>query len=97
MPLLKFLLILIPRLPFQRIVAPTTTLVGIPTAAPFALAPDHVSTLFHSGATIPSMPRKRKALALDTSATLALIFDSKGKLIEDLMKMKVPPPAYLRI
>jgi hypothetical protein len=79
--------------------------VGSPTATPSAPPPNHVAAPSHSGATIPSMPRKRKVVALDTSATssersssLSLIENvNMGELIEDLMKTKVSPPAYRRI
>ena len=84
---------------------PATTVVGSPTATPSALAPEHVPAPSHSGVTIPSVPRKRKAIAPDTSATsskksssLSLIENvDMGELIEDLMRIKVPPPAYRRI
>ena len=84
---------------------PTTTVVESPTATPSAPSWDHVPAPFHSGVTIPSVPRKRKAVAPDTSATsleksssLYLIENIDiGELIEDLMRSKVPPPAYRRI
>ena len=80
-------------------------MVGSPTATPSAPVPDPIAAPSHSGATIPSVPRKRKAVAPDTSATssersssLSLIENvDMGELIEDLMKMKVPPPTYRRI
>ena len=51
------------------------------------------------------MPRKRKAVAPDTSATSAEMSTSYSlienvdmvDLIEDLMKSKIQPPAYRRI
>ena len=55
----------------QRIVAPATTVVGSPTAMFSATLPNHVIARSHSGATIPSVPRKRKAVTLDTSATFS--------------------------
>jgi hypothetical protein len=89
----------------QRTVAPATTVVGSPSAAPSAPHPNPAPVPSHSGATIPSVPRKRKAVAPDTSATssersssLSLIENvDMGELIEDLMKTKVPPPSYRRI
>jgi hypothetical protein len=89
----------------QRIVAPTTTVVGSPTATPSALAPHFVADPFHSGAAIPSVPRETKAVAPDTSVTssersssLSLIENvDMGEFIENLMKTKVYPPAYRRI
>jgi hypothetical protein len=89
----------------QRIVAPATTVVGSPSAAPSALHPNPAHVPSHSGATIPSVPCKRKAVAPDTSATsskrsssLSLIENvDMGELIEDLMKTKVLPPSYRRI
>ena len=84
---------------------PAPTLVGGPTATLSAPLPNHVPALSHSGAAIPSVPRKRKAMAPDTSTTsferscsLCLIeIVDMGEFIEDLMKTKVPPPAYCRI
>jgi hypothetical protein len=89
----------------QRTVAPATTVVGSPSAAPSAPHPNLAPVPSHSGATIPSVPRKRKAVAPDTTATssersssLFLIENvDMGELIEDLMKTKVPPPSYRRI
>ena len=89
----------------QRTVAPATTVVGSPSATPSAPAPDAAPAPSHSGATIPSVPRKRKAVAPDTSATSAEISTSYSlienvdmvDLIEDLMKSKIQPPAYRRI
>ncbi len=84
---------------------PAATVVGSPSATPSAIAPDVAPAPSHSGVTIPSVPRKRKALAPDTSATsseksssLALIENvDMGELIEELMRTKVPPPAYRRV
>ena len=84
----------------QRI--PATTVVGSPTATPFAPSRDLVPAPSHSDVNIPSVPRKRKAVAPDTSATsseksssLSLIENvDMVDLIEDLMRSKVPPPAY---
>jgi hypothetical protein len=78
---------------------------GSPTATLFAPPPDLVAARSHSGAIIPSVPRKMKVVVTDTSAillerssSLSLIENvDMEKLIEDLMKMKVPPPAYRRI
>ena len=89
----------------QRTVAPATTVVGSPFATPSAPTLAPVAAPSHSGATIPSVPRKRKAVAPDTSATssersssLSLIENvDMEELIEDLIKTKVPPPAYRRI
>ena len=89
----------------QRTAAPATTVVGSPSAAPSAVAPDLVPTPSHSGVTLPSVPRKRKAVAPDTSATsseksssLSLIENADMcELIEELLRTKVPPPAYRRI
>jgi hypothetical protein len=80
--------------------APATTIVGSPSANPSA--PDHVVALSHSGVTISSVHRKRKAIAPDTSTTsleklssFSLIeYVDMGDLIDDLMSTKVPPPAY---
>jgi hypothetical protein len=77
--------------------SPTTTL-----SAPFA---NYVVVPAHSGATIPSVPRKRKAVAHDIFATsserlssLSLVENvDMGEFIEDLMKTKVPPLVYRRI
>lgn len=89
----------------QRTAAPATTVVGSPSATPSAIAPDLVPTPSHSGVTLPSVPRKRKAVAPDTSATsseksssLSLIENADMcELIEELLRTKVPPPAYRRI
>jgi hypothetical protein len=89
----------------QRTAAPATTVVGSPTTTPSAYPPEPVPTPSHSGVNIPSVPRKRKAIAPDTSATsseksssLSLIENvDMGDLIEELMRTKVPPPAYRRI
>jgi hypothetical protein len=89
----------------HRNVAPATTVVGSPTGTPSAALANPVVAPSNSGVTIPSVPRKRKAVAPDTSATssdmsscLSLIENvDMGELIEDLMKTKVPPPAYRRI
>ena len=88
-----------------RVVPPATTVVGSPSAIPSAAAPDPIPDPSHSGATIPSVPRKRKAVAPDTSATssersssLSLIENvDMVDLIENIMKTKVTPPAYRRI
>ena len=53
----------------QRHVAPATTVVGSPTATPSAALASPVVAPSHSGATIPSVRRKTKAVASDTSAT----------------------------
>ena len=45
-----------------RTIAPATTVVGSPTATPSAPALDPVPAPCHSGATIPSVPRKRRLL-----------------------------------
>jgi hypothetical protein len=89
----------------QRNGTPATTVVGSPTATLSAALANPVVAPSHSSVTIPSVPRKRKAVAPDTSATssdmsssLSLIENvDMGELIEDLMKTKVPPPAYRRI
>jgi hypothetical protein len=89
----------------QRNVLPATTVVGSPTNTPSAVLANPVVAPSHSSVTIPSVPRKRKVVAHDTSATssemsssLSLIENvDMGELIEDLMKTKVPPPAYRRI
>ena len=89
----------------QPSAAPATTVVGSPSATPSAPAPYAPPAPSHSGATIPSVPRKRKAVAPDTSATSAenstchsLIENvDMVDLIEDLMKSKIQPPAYRRI
>ena len=89
----------------QRTVAPSTTVVGSPSATPSAPAPDPLPAPSHSDATIPSVPRKRKAVAPDTSATSSEMSSSLSlienvdmtELIEDLMKTKIQPPAYRRI
>ena len=89
----------------QRNVAPATTVVGSPTATPSLALASPVVAPSQSGATIPSVLRKRKVVAPDTSATssersssLCLIENvDMEKLIEDLMKTKVPPPAYRHI
>jgi hypothetical protein len=89
----------------QRTAAPATTVVGSPPTTPSAHPPEPVPAPSHSGVNIVSVPRKRKAIAPDTSATsseksssLSLIENvDMGDLIEDLMRTKVPPPAYRRI
>jgi hypothetical protein len=89
----------------QRIVAPATTVVGSPTATPSAPVLNHVAAPSQSGTTIPLVPRRRKVLAPDTSAnsserpSILLLIENVDmeELIEDLMKTKVPPPAYHRI
>ena len=89
----------------QSIVAPAATVVGNPTTIPSAPAPNLITASSYSGATIPSMPRKRNAIGPDISTTssersssLSFIKNvDMGKLIEDLIKTKVPPPAYRRI
>jgi hypothetical protein len=89
----------------QCTVVPSNTVVGSPSAIPSAPPPDIVAARSHSGATIPSMPRKRKVIAPDTSVTsseksssISLIENvDMGELIEDLMKTKIPPPTYRRI
>ena len=89
----------------QRNVVPTTTVVGSPTKTPSADVANPVVAPSYSGVTIPSVPRKRKVVAPDTSATssemsstLSLIENvDMAKLIEELMKTKVPPPTYRRI
>jgi hypothetical protein len=89
----------------QRAPAPATTVVGSPSATPSAIPDDLVPAPSHSGVTLPSVPRKRKAVAPDTSAnssekssSLSLIENADmGELIEDLMRTKVPAPAYRRI
>ena len=82
----------------QRTAAPATTVVGSPTTTLSAPSRDHVPAPSHSGVTIPSVPRKRKAIAPHTSATsleksssLFLIENvDMGNLIKDLMRSKVP-------
>ena len=89
----------------QRNVAPATTVVGSPTGTPSAALANPVVAPSHNGVTIPSVPRKRKVVALDTSATSSKMSSSlslienvdMGELIEDLMKTKVPPLTYRRI
>ena len=89
----------------QRTVGPATTVVGSPTATPFAYAPDLVAAPSHSGTTISLVPHKRKVVTFDISATssersssLSLIENmDMEELIKDLMKTKIPPPAYCRI
>ena len=86
----------------QRNVAPATTVVGSPSATPSAPHPNPPPVPSRSGSTIPSVPRKRKAVAPDTSATSSEMSTSLSlienvdmvELIEDLVKTKVPPPAY---
>ena len=83
----------------------STTVVGSPSASLCAPAPDKIAATSHSGVTIPSVPRNRKAVAPNTSATswdrsssLSLIENvDMGNLIEDLMSTKVPLPADRRI
>jgi hypothetical protein len=65
--------------------------VGSPTATPSAALANPVVAPSHSGATIPSVPRKRKVVAPNTSATsskmsysLSLIENVvMGELVED--------------
>lgn len=97
--------------------APYTFVVGRPSAFP-SIAPYVASSLTpfigslgpasapsQSNVSISHVLRKRKAVALDTSATssgkpstLSLIENvDMRELIEDLMKTKVPPLAYCRI
>ena len=85
----------------QRTAAPATTIVGSPSAIP----QDLVHAPSHSGLTIPSVPRKRKAIAPDTSATSLEKSSSHvlienvdmGELIEDLLRTKVHRLAYRHI
>ena len=89
----------------QCIIAQATIVFGSPTAIFPTPAPNHVADPFHSGATISLVPHKKKAIVLDIfvtsserSLSLLLIENvDMGELIEDLMKTKVPPPAYRRI
>ena len=82
----------------QRTPTLVTTVVDSPTATSSAVAPD----LLHSDVALPSVPRKKKAVAPDTSTTsseksssLFLIENvDMEELIEDLMKTKIQPPAY---
>ena len=82
----------------QRTPVLATTVVGSPTATPSVHSRDHALGLSYSGVTIPSVPRKSKAIALDTSATsseksssLSLLKNvDMGDFIEDLMRSKVP-------
>jgi hypothetical protein len=53
----------------QHNVAPATTVVGSPTGIPSAALANPVVAPSHSGITIPSVPRKRKAIAPNTSTT----------------------------
>ena len=81
---------------------PATTVVGSPTTTSSTPFRDFVLAPSHSDVNIPSVPRKRKAVAPDTSAnsseklsSLSLIKNvDMVDLIEDLMRSKVPPPAY---
>lgn len=99
---LGYLLVISQRPWVERTTAPATIVVGNPIATLFALALDPVAATSHSSATIPLVPRKRKAVALDTSViSLERPFTSFlienvdiGELIEDLMKTKVSPLAY---
>ena len=89
----------------QRTTAPTTTVVGSPTTTHSAASSNPITATFQSGATIPLVPCKRKAIASNTSvtffkrsSTLSLIENVDiRELIEDLMKTKVPFPAYHRM
>ena len=53
----------------QHTTAPASTVVGSPTATLSAPLANHVVGPSYSGATIPSVPCKRKVVAPDTSAT----------------------------
>ena len=53
----------------QRTVGPATTMVGSPTVTPYAPLPSPIAAPSHSGATIPSVPRKRRVVVPDASAT----------------------------
>ena len=74
-------------------------MVGSPTAT--HCTPDLVAASSHSGTTIKLVPRKRKVVAPDTSATSSQKSSSfslidhvdMGEFIEDLMKTKFFPPA----
>ena len=55
----------------QRTTAPVTMVVGSPTTTHSAPSWDHVPAPSHSGVIIPSVLRKRKAVAPDTSATFS--------------------------
>ena len=89
----------------QRKTALTTIIVKSPTAILFAPALDHISATSHYGTTIHSVPRKKKAVASDSSTTSSENLSSlylienvdMGELIEDLMRTKFLPPAYHRI
>jgi hypothetical protein len=74
-------------------------MVGSPTATPSTPLPNTFVVPSHRGATIPSVPCKRKAVASDISATSSersssLYFIENvdmGEFIEDFMKTNVPP------
>ena len=82
----------------QRTAFPATIVDGSPIATISAPLPNHVVVPSHSGATIPFVPRKRKAIAPNTSATCSERSSSinlienvdMGELIEVLMKTKLP-------
>ena len=84
---------------------PATTVVESPSATPSAVAPEHVPAPSYSGVALPSVPRKRKAVAPETSATsseksssLSLIVNvDMCELIEDFLRTKFTPPAYRRV
>ena len=53
----------------KRTTTPATTVVGCPIATPSVFASDIVHAPSHRGVALPSIPRKRKAITPDTSAT----------------------------
>ena len=89
----------------QRTVAPVTTVIRSPSTTLSVLNLDHVAAPSHSGVIIPSVHRKRKAVAPDTSTTSSERSSSvflienvdMGELTEDIMSTKVPPLDYGRI
>ena len=101
--LFKYLLVLSRRLPFNALLLQPP--LWLKVQLPLILPPHPIAAPSHSGATIPSVSCKGKIVAPDTfvtsserSSSFSLIENvHMGELIEDLMKTKVPPPAYCRI
>ena len=70
----------------QRVVAPSTTVVGSPNAIPYGPPPDFVAASSHSGSTIPSVPRKRKAVTCAEHSRLLIGCSSLEQTVFQLFR-----------
>ena len=94
-----------PTFPHSPSIAPSVAPSLAPSGTPSAFRPQSLSTPSHSGTSLLSLPRKRKAALLDTSATssespntLALI--ENVDMVQLMLDSEVaggPLPAYTRI